>query len=69
MTLSPTRTRAYLCGALTGAFAALAVVAAGRRSVAAVPWGLCSLVCGALAVGYEERAQGEGTADDPAPHD
>jgi hypothetical protein len=63
VTLSSARTRAYLCGALTGAFAALAVVAGRRRRRVAVLWALCSLGCGALAVGYEERAQTTAAVD------
>jgi hypothetical protein len=43
MTLGPARRRAYSCGALTGAFSTVALLA---------------LVCGALAVGFEEAAQG-----------
>jgi hypothetical protein len=59
VTLSTTRTRAYGFGALTGAFAAVALVAAregrgGTRAAVAA-----SLACGALAVAFEERAQRE----------
>lgn len=58
MTLTPARMRAYLCGALTGAFAALSVVAVrqGRKPVALVA-AVISAICGTLAVTYEERAQ------------
>ncbi len=55
MSLSPARARAYLSGALTGAFGALAVTA-DRRGTAALA-ALVSCCCGALAVGFEERAQ------------
>lgn len=55
MSLSPARTRAYLCAALTGAFAALGVVADRRRTAALAV--LASCCCGALAVTFEERAQ------------
>jgi hypothetical protein len=58
MTLSAERTRAYLCGALTGAFAAVSVTALRqRRRPAAAASALLSVVCGSLAVAYEERAQ------------
>jgi predicted peptidase len=62
VTLPPDRRRAYTLGALTGAFGALAVVGDRRRLYAVV-----SVVCGALAVGFEERATGEalaGASDD-----
>jgi hypothetical protein len=58
MSLPPGRARAYTCGALTGAFAAVAAVAVrdGRRR-AAVAAALASVVCGGLAVAFEERTQ------------
>jgi hypothetical protein len=58
MTLSTARRRAYSFGALAGAFSAVAVLARkdGRRGVSLATAGL-ALVCGALAVGFEERAQ------------
>jgi hypothetical protein len=58
MSLHPKRTRAYLCGALTGAFTVVALVA--RRGGARWPSRVASvaaLVCGALSVAYEEAAQ------------
>lgn len=64
MSLSEDRTRAYTLGALTGAFAALAVVAEERRRAL---FGTVSLVCGALAVVYEERADRMSGYDGPAP--
>lgn len=58
VSLTPERTKAYTCGALTGALGALATVAKrdGRRGVAlaALTGSLC---CGTLAVAFEERAQ------------
>jgi hypothetical protein len=58
MTLSPDRVRSYSAGALTGVFAALAAVARrdGHRSRARALLVLAA-VCGAAAVGFEERAQ------------
>ena len=54
MSLTDTRTGAYLFGALTGAFAALALAADCRgRRLALL--GL-STVCGALSVSLEEEA-------------
>lgn len=53
MTLPTARARAYLLGALTGAFAALSIVGEDRRRAL---FGALSLVCGAMAVAYEERA-------------
>lgn len=64
MSLSEDRTRAYTLGALTGAFAALAVVADERRRAL---FGTVSLICGALAVVYEERADRMSGYDGPAP--
>jgi hypothetical protein len=58
MTLSAERTRAYLCGALTGAFAAVSITALRQhRRPAAAASALLSVVCGSPAVVYEERAQ------------
>jgi hypothetical protein len=60
MSLHPMRTRAYLCGALTGAFSAVALL--GRRDGSRrTSWlALCAaLVCGGLAVAFEEAAQRE----------
>jgi hypothetical protein len=60
MSLHPQRTRAYLCGALTGAFTVVALL--GRRDGAhRWPWlaTVAALVCGALSVAYEEAAQRE----------
>jgi len=52
MTVSAERTR------LTGAFAAVSVTALRRRRrPAAAASALLSVVCGSLAVAYEERAQ------------
>jgi hypothetical protein len=54
MSLPADRARAYGFGALTGAFAAVALLARGRRRALAAA---ASLVCGALAVALEERQQ------------
>jgi hypothetical protein len=54
MSLSSARKRAYLCGAMTGAFAAIAVVDRRRTGALAA---LTSCCCGTLAVAFEERAQ------------
>jgi drug/metabolite transporter (DMT)-like permease len=60
MSLSPARTRAYWFGALAGAFGALAVVASrDRNGTEAGVAAACAAVCGALAVGFEERAQAD----------
>lgn len=56
MSLSSSRTLAYLFGALTGAFAALWVVTLADRDGRATRWAVLSLVCGALSVAFEERA-------------
>ena|GEM_PF-3306081 len=64
MSLSEDRTRAYLLGALTGAFAALSVVAEERRRAL---FGSLSLVCGAMAVVYEERADRMSGYENPDP--
>lgn len=57
MGLGPNRVRAYTCGALTGAFTALALVARGDedRPSASLLFALAA-VCGFLSVRYEERA-------------
>ena len=58
MGLPPARVRSYLCGALAGAFSAVALL--GRRDGARrVSWlaAVAALVCGALSVAYEEAAQ------------
>jgi hypothetical protein len=60
MSLQPQRTRAYLCGALAGAFTTVAVL--GRRDgphpVSRLALG-AALVSGALSVAFEEAAQRE----------
>ncbi len=56
MSLSPSRTLAYLFGALTGAFAAVWTVALTDDDAPGVRWAVLSLACGALAVALEERA-------------
>jgi hypothetical protein len=60
MSLHPRRTRAYLCGALAGAFTAVALVTRGKRS-RRIQWiaSGAALVCGALSVAFEEAAQRE----------
>lgn len=62
MTLPPDRRRAYTAGALTGAFGALALVADRRRRL----YALLSVVCGTLAVAFEERALGREPAAESA---
>ncbi len=58
MSLSPERTRAYLAGALCGAFGALAVVARrDGRSGATLAAALAAAASGAAAVTFEERAE------------
>lgn len=56
VSLPPDRARAYGFGALTGAFAAVALLARGRRRARAAA-AATSLACGALAVAFEERQQ------------
>jgi hypothetical protein len=64
MSLPPGRTRAYTCGALTGAFGAVAALAArDERRAVALGALAASLCCGALAVAFEERTQA--TRTDP----
>lgn len=59
MSLHPMRARTSLRGALTGAFAAVALVARleGRR-LPAVGATVASLVCGSLSVAYEDAVPG-----------
>jgi hypothetical protein len=65
MSLHPHRTRAYLCGALAGAFTTVALL--GRRDGSRTASGLAvvaALVCGALSVAFEAIAQQEAVTPD-----
>ena len=64
MSLHPKRTRAYLCGALTGAFTVLALVGRRDSRLGSRLALVTALVFGALAVAYEEAAQGGQGAGD-----
>jgi len=55
MALGRDRRVAYGCGALTGSFTTIALLADGIGG--RWPWVVGALVCGALAVAFEERAQ------------
>lgn len=59
MSLHRMRVRAYLCGALAGAFSAVALLS--RRESGRAAWlaAAAAVVCGALSVAFEAGAQGE----------
>jgi len=57
MALSPNRARACLCGTLTGAFAAVPLVAARRDRPTTAVTALLSVICSSAAVACEERAK------------
>lgn len=65
MSLHPQRTRAYLCGALAGAFTAVALLARDDTGWPSRAAGLAALVCGALSVAYEEAAQRDQVTTEP----